>query len=64
MSRIFNVSTDYLLGRTKDKEELVNLDEIDNMTLAFHRDGSDLSKEEKEMVYDFIQFVKSKRNKK
>lgn len=51
----FNVSTDYLLGRTDQK----NLDEPE--TIAAHMDD-DLTEEEMEDIKKYIQFIKSRRN--
>ncbi|WP_017470665.1 helix-turn-helix domain-containing protein [Amphibacillus jilinensis] len=51
----FQVSVDYLLGRTDQK----NLDEPE--TIAAHMDD-DLSEEELEDIKKYIQFIKSRRN--
>lgn len=57
----FNVSTDYLLGRT-DNPKVNNGDssnDEENLLIAAHiRDG--LSEEEKEEVMQYIEFLKSK----
>lgn len=48
----FNVSVDYLLGRTESKE-------IE--TIAAHHDGEDWTEEELEEIEQFKAFVKAKR---
>lgn len=50
----FNVSTDYLLGRTNNK----HLNDVE--TIAAHMDD-DLSEDEIEDIKEYIQFIKSKR---
>lgn len=51
----FNVSTDYLLGRT-DNHEIHNI--------AAHHDGDDWSDEELKTIEEFMKFVKSQRKNK
>ncbi len=48
----FNVSTDYLLGRTNDHEI---------QTIAAHHDGEDWTAEELEEIERFKEFVRMKR---
>lgn len=48
----FNVSTDYLLGRTEDKEI---------QTIAAHHNGDEWTEEELEEIERFKEFVKLKR---
>lgn len=52
----FNVSTDYLLGRTDKKR----IDDID--TIAAHHDGEDWTEEELEEIERFKEFVRMKRS--
>lgn len=56
----FNVSTDYLLGRTNNpKVNNGNSEDDKDLLIAAHiRDG--LSEEEKEEVMQYIEFLKSK----
>lgn len=51
----FDVSVDYLLGRTED-------DEIH--TIAAHHDGEDWTEEELKTIEEFKRFVKSQRENK
>lgn len=48
----FNVSVDYLLGRTDEKEI---------QTIAAHHEGEDWTEEELEEIKRFKEFVKAKR---
>ncbi len=50
----FNVSTDYLLGRTEEKEI---------QDIAAHYDGEEWTDEELDEIERFKEFVKSRRNK-
>jgi|SRR5699024_7437812 len=51
----FNVSVDYLLGRTDEKEI---------QTIAAHHDGDEWTEEELKTIEDFKRFVKSQRQNK
>lgn len=51
----FNVSTDYLLGRTDEKEI---------QTIAAHHDGDEWTEEELKTIEEFKRFVKSQRQNK
>lgn len=57
---IFNVSTDYLLGRENKEYELP---ESKNQTVAKHM-GDSVSEDEIEDILDYIEFVKQRREKK
>ena len=62
----FGVSTDYLLGKTDDRnyQELVIPQDLDNVRVAFHRGGiEDLTQEEVDKLAEFAQFLKSQRKK-
>lgn len=48
----FNVSTDYLLGRTEIKEKADQLE-----SLAAHKDGLNLTPEEEEAIKKFVKHV-------
>ena len=52
----FDVSTDYLLGRTDKKR----IDDIE--TIAAHHDGEDWTEEELEEIERFKEFVRMKRS--
>ncbi len=52
----FNVSVDYLLGKTNIRTPIV--------TIAAHHDGDDFTEEELEAIEEFKEFVRSRRNKK
>lgn len=52
IAEIFNVSTDYLLGRTEDKEKAPTL-------IAAHLDD-DLTEEQMDEVRNFIDFIKQR----
>lgn len=72
----FNVSVDYLLGRTNDKtapipkedtpEEKISklVKENKIKTLAAHFDGEDITDDDVEDIKNFIEFVVQKRKKK
>lgn len=55
----FNVTTDYLLGRTDDPNG-----EEDIVTIAAHHDGEEFSDEEKEMIEKFKDMVRKMKQKK
>lgn len=57
----FNVSTDYLLGRTEDPTVTLN-DEIDSMLdNAMTRDGKPLSKNDRDVIRNMIEaYLKTK----
>lgn len=57
----FNVSTDYLLGRTENPK-VNNGDQKEEMLVAAHMDD-DLSEEELEDIRQYIEFIKSKHRK-
>lgn len=52
VAEYFNVSTDYLLGRTDIKEKA---DELES--LAAHKDGLNLTPEEEEAIKRFVKHV-------
>lgn len=56
----FNVSVDYLLGRT-DVKEIPDEDNKVN-TIAAHHDGEDWTDDELEEIERFKEFVRMKRN--
>lgn len=52
VAEYFNVSTDYLLGRTEIREKA---DELDS--LAAHKDGLNLTPDEEEAIRKFVKHV-------
>lgn len=56
VAEYFNVSTDYLLGRTDKKY----IDDVE--TIAAHHDGEDWTDEELEEIEKFKEFVRMKRS--
>lgn len=60
-AEIFEVTTDYLLGRTKDPTATLN-DEIDSMLdNAMTRDGKPLSKNDRDVIRNMIEaYLKTK----
>lgn len=58
---LFNVSTDYLLGRT-DEPNVKSLDEqLEGIDFALWGEVHDLTDEEKQDIINFAKFTKSKR---
>ena len=65
LANYFNVSTDYLLGRSDEKQPTNKEDDVDLLTaqIAAYGDPRDFNDKELEEIKAFIEFVKSKRNK-
>lgn len=66
IAKYFDVSTDFLLGNTEERKETpTNPPEapktLDNVDFALYGATHDLTKEEKEDVLSFVNFLKSKR---
>ena len=57
----FNVTVDYLLGRTNVRKPTLPNDVKD---IAFHLDVEELSDEGRQQVLDYIEFLKNKYKKK
>lgn len=58
LSKIFNVSVDYILGIEEEQN-------INNLSFAFSKDSQeDLTPEDIEEVKQFIEFIKNKKEKK
>ncbi len=58
----FNVSTDYLLGRTDDPNSLESLDEqLTGVEFALYGEVKEMTEEEKQDVLDYIRYKKSKK---
>ena len=66
LSRIadfFDVTVDYLLGRT-DEPNPINLDkELEGVRFALYSESEELTDEDKQAVLDFVRFLKSKNKK-
>lgn len=60
IAEIFNVSTDYLLGRTDQRKP----EKYEPETIAAHHDGDEWTEEELEDIERFKEFVKMRREKK
>jgi len=59
----FEVSTDYLLGRT-DEPSTKSLDEqLEGVNFALYKEAEELSDADKRDVLNFIQFMKQKKQK-
>lgn len=58
LSEYFNVSTDYLLGKT----DIKNYTEDPNITIALHSDTDydDLPQEARDEIFNFIDYVRNK----
>lgn len=62
LANLFNVSTDYLLGRDPREDDLKTADKNVQLIAAHIDDGT--TPEEMERIIDYIDYVKSKREKK
>lgn len=61
----FNVSTDYLLGLSNERNLAVDATPIqDEALIALYNQTEGLSKEQMDQVISYVQFLKSKDNKK
>lgn len=62
MARLFEVSTDYLLGLDHVRLPAPPLDEqLSGIDFALYREASELNETDKEDVIHFIQYLKSKK---
>ncbi len=57
----FNVSTDYLLGNSDDRNG--NVQTIDNVDVAFYNQHGIVNEEQKKEIESFIAYVKAKNGK-
>lgn len=61
---LFDVSLDYLLGRTDTKEQsLIVPENLDGVAMAFYNGIKDLSQEDLDAVSEYVEFIKSKKKK-
>ncbi|MDU4131336.1 MAG: helix-turn-helix transcriptional regulator [Clostridium perfringens] len=66
LSDYYNVSIDYLLGKSNIKESAEDIINDDTLTLALHNDNGideELPEEAKKEIEDFINYVKYKYKK-
>lgn len=63
LATYFNVSTDYLLGKTDIKNELLTSISLDEFEVAFHGEVKDLSPEAKEKVLEYARLLKFSEDK-
>ncbi|EOU1886315.1 helix-turn-helix domain-containing protein [Clostridium perfringens] len=66
LSDYYNVSIDYLLGKSNIKESAEDIINDDTLTLALHNDNGideELPEEAKKEIEDFIEYVKHKYKK-
>lgn len=64
LAEYFNVTTDYLLGRTNEPNEKNKEDEKLIIAARSDVDLSELTEDEKKYILDFIKFVKNNRKNK
>lgn len=57
----FDVSLDYLLGRSAVRNQKILNEELSDAEFALYGEAKDLTDEEKQKVLDFIKFTKSQR---
>lgn len=63
LADLFNVSVDYILGRTDDRNPNNSLDkQLEGIDFALWGEVHDLTDEEKQDIINFVKFTKSKRN--
>lgn len=62
LANFFDVTTDYLLGRTDNKKPVLDSDNIgyDDFTYAMHNESRDLTDEDKEMLLDMAKMLKNR----
>lgn len=71
LSDIFNVSADYLLGKTDIKNNDRNLmgdlyipEELEGVGVAFHKGEEGLTQDEVNKIAEYVKFIRSQRKKK
>jgi len=65
LADFFNVTTDYLLGRTDDTgpQPLIIPEELKDVKVAFHNGEEDLTQDEVDKIAEYVRFLKSQRKK-
>lgn len=66
LSKFFDCSFDYILGKSNDRKEKVQIVEISNnginkLQMEFLKKIDDLNVKDMEQVFDYIDFIKSKK---
>jgi len=69
LADFFNVSTDFLLGKTDEKdikkeESLIIPDDLKDVKVAFHHGEDGLTQDEVDKIAEYVQFLKSQRKDK
>lgn len=64
IANFFNVSSDYLLGKTDIQTKQTLDEQLANEQFALYGEVKDLTDEEKEAVLNFIKFTKAQRKEK
>lgn len=59
----FNVSVDYILGRTNEPNQIDLDKELEGVQFALYSETKELTDEEKKSVLDFVKFLKSQKEK-
>lgn len=66
LSKFFDCSFDYILGKSNDRKEKIQIVEISNnginkLQMEFLKKIDDLNVKDMEQVFDYIDFIKSKK---
>ena len=59
-ANFFNVSTDYLLGKTDDRNATAAAPELEGVKLALYNQTEELTEEQLQDVLKFVEFIKNK----
>lgn len=63
LASYLGVSTDYLLGRTNEPNQIDLDKELEGVQFALYSETKELTDEEKKSVLDFVKFLKSQKEK-
>ncbi len=68
IAQFFNVSTDYLLGNTDNRNEIlddstteIDLSQLDSIDIALFDATKELTDSEKTQILDFVNYIKNKK---